>query len=105
MKKSKTYKLLGNTVRIEFRDKVTNDEGEWIFGEVVNSGSKSVISISTKDRYGEAMSDEEIDVTVRHELFHFILDTLYFTELSQNETLVEWLANATSELNKQGLNI
>lgn len=105
MKKAKTYRLLCNTLRIEYRDKVVNENGDWIFGEVANCGGRSIISISTKDRDGVDIPEDELDITLRHELFHFILDSLYFTELSQNETLVEWLANATAELNKQGLSI
>lgn len=105
MTKAKTYKLLSCTLRIEYRDAVTNDDGEWIFGETASFGNKTVIAISTKDKDGHPFTKAELEVTLRHELFHFILDTLYFTELSRNETLVEWLANATLELNKQGLTI
>jgi hypothetical protein len=63
------------------------------------------IEISTKSNDGRKLKAEEIEVTLRHELFHFILDVLQHRELSADEALVEWLANATLMLNKQGLTI
>lgn len=105
MTKIKKYKLLNNRIKIVYKDEVLDENGEWIFGRCSNNGPEVILEISTLDREGNPMRAEDIEITVRHELFHMILDTLYFNELSGNETLVEWLANATYELNKQGLSI
>ena len=99
------YNLLTTTVSIEYRDSVLAEDGHWIYGVTKQDRGGAVILISIKDEDGDPISAEQIESTLRHELFHFILDTLYFTEESQNETLVEWLATATQVLNKQGLNI
>lgn len=105
MNKIKRAKLLNNRFKIVYKDRVENEDGDWIFGQCSTVGAETTIYISTKDKDGNDLDEETIDTTVRHELFHFILDSLYFTELSGNETLVEWLANATHELHKQGLSI
>lgn len=105
MTKIKRCKLLNNRFKIVYKDSVIDEEGNWIFGRCVHCGSDATLEISTKDADGNQMDLETIEVTVRHELFHLILDSLYFTELSSNETLVEWLATATYELHKQGLSI
>lgn len=104
-KKNKTYKILTRTVKIQYEDSVHDDNGDWLYGKVHWCGSKITIFISTKNEDGEELGDDVIEATLRHELFHFILDILYFRDLSENETLVEWLANATMQLHKQGLPI
>lgn len=105
MTKIKKYRLLNNRINIVYKDKVLNEDGDWIYGICKMNGSETVIQVSTLDKDGNPMLEEDIECTVRHELFHTILDSLYFSELSNNETLVEWLASATHELNKQGLKI
>ena len=100
-----TYTLLSTTLTVIYKDKVENDEGCWVFGLTHFDADDATIYISTKNANGKKLNKRSIEATLRHELFHFILDMLYFREQSQNETLVEWLANATYELNKQGLKI
>lgn len=111
MKKSSTfnngvYKLLTTSLTIEYKDQVFDEtDGHWIYGATTQDRGGAIIHISTKDEDGDPLTNEVIEATLRHELFHFILDTLYFKNESANETLVEWLASATHGLNKQGLNI
>lgn len=103
--KTKTYKLLSMNLKVVYKDKVEDEDGCWNFGHVSYDGNNATIEISTTSREGRKLTKEELDNTLRHELFHFILETLYYRDLSANETLVEYLANATTTLNKQGLNI
>lgn len=104
--KAKKYKLLTTDIVVTYVDSVyDSDDDRWIFGRTVNEGNLARIEISTKYEDGRALPAETIAATLRHELFHVILDTLYFTELSANESLVEWLSTATLMLNKQGLAI
>lgn len=103
--KPRKYTLLSNIFYVIYQDKVLNDDGDWMYGRCVGKGDRFEIQISTKNPEGEQLNEEVIQSTLRHELFHLILDALYFTEESGNETLVEWLANATLTLNKQGLTI
>lgn len=104
-RKNKTYKLLTKLVKVQYINNVRDDDGNWLYGQCHWDGSKVTISISLMDESGAELDDDVIETTLRHELFHLILDTLYFRDLSDNETLVEWLANATFELKKQGLTI
>ena len=110
MKKGRTYNngiynLLTTSVTIEYMDKVTAEDGHWIYGVTTQDRGGDIIKISTKDEDGDKLPPNVIEATLRHELFHFILDTLYFNNESGNETLVEWLASATQSLHEQGLNI
>lgn len=101
----KKYKLLNETFTLTFVDQVFDENGKWIYGVCTRSSSGNDIKISTLDDSGKPLSEDVLNTTIRHELFHFILDCLYFTEESGNETLVEWLTQATTALNKQGLSI
>jgi len=100
-------KLLNTDITIRYEDAVKGDNGEYLLGrsEFDQANSNVCIRISTKDKTGKEFKKSQIDITLRHELFHAIFDMLYFTKESENETLVEWLANATYSLNKQGFNI
>ena len=100
----KKYKLLLNTIVVEFYKEVTNDDNSWIFGETEFNASVFTIRISTFDKDGHPLPEDVIETTLRHELFHAILKSLYISD-GDNETIVEWLANATQMLNKQGLSI
>lgn len=99
------YKLLTNIFTVEYVDKVEDEDGNWMYGKCSYRGDLAIVTISTKNDEGKPLSEDVIQCSLRHELFHVILDSLYFKDLSANETLVEWLANATLTLNKQGLNI
>jgi hypothetical protein len=103
--KQKTYELLSMKLKVVYKDRVENEDGIWQFGQCRFDANNATIEISLFSDDGRKLSNEEIELTLRHELFHFILDTLYFRECSANETLVEWLATATSVLNKQGIKI
>lgn len=103
--KTKKFTLLSTQVTIHYVDKVEDEDGNWIFGKTRFCKNDAEIFISVKDENGKKIDQRNIDITLRHELFHYILDTLYFREQSGNESLIEWLAQATYQLNKQGLNI
>lgn len=100
----KKYKLLLNTIVVEFYKEVVNEEGAWIFGDTTFNASTFTIRISTFDKDGQPLQESVIETTLRHELFHAILKSLYI-HVGDDETVVEWLANATQMLNKQGLSI
>lgn len=99
-------KLLNTDITIRYEDAVKDSNGEYVLGRTEFDASSGVcIRISTKDKTGKEFKKSQIEITLRHELFHTIFDMLYFTKESENETIVEWLANATYSLNKQGFNI
>lgn len=101
---TKKYKLLQTELNIKYEDKVMLN-GEWQYGYTVWKGPKCMIYISLKDDDNNDLTEEEIEMTVRHELFHFMFSLLYYKTENDNEPLIEWLARATQILNKQGLTI
>ena len=103
--KIKTYNLFTYTLKIVYKDKVEDSDGNWMYGQCNWDASNVTIEVSTKSNDDRKLRAEEIEATLRHELFPFILDVLQYRSLSADEALVEWLANATLTLNKQGLSI
>lgn len=100
------FKFLDTRLTINYVDHIKSEENHseyygqttWKLGEVN-------IKIATKDEDDKDLPQEVLDTTLRHELYHAILDKMYFRDESKNETLVEWLAQASAILNKQGLKI
>lgn len=101
---NKTYKLLDFRIKIHYVDKDTLD-GRWIYGHCEYDANNVDIYISLMSEKGVKFTESELNSTLRHELFHVILRALYIDNLAENETIVEWLAQSTKILNKQGLNI
>ena len=102
---TKKYKILDHRITIKYVEKDIIEEDHWIYGHTEWRANNVYIIISIKDDSGKDLTDDEIESTVRHELFHVILGILYFNQERDNETLVEWLAQATKILHKQGLSI
>jgi len=103
--KDKTVKLFDTTIYLKFVDQDKNDNGSWIFGHTKFEAATCTIIISLKDNNGNPLTEKTINCTIRHEFFHAIFSLLYFGQERDNETLVEWLAQATNSLNEQGINI
>lgn len=97
--KNRKINIYGTIFNIRFEDKVTDEEGNFVFGKVRNR----TIYISTKDVEGKKIPKEEIDITILHELFHAILESGQYWNADQDEPLVEWLARSINSLLKQGL--
>jgi len=103
MIKTKKYKLLDYRITVKYVKRDSAEDGHWIYGHTHYVANDILIVISTESESGKAFTEDELNITLRHELFHVVLAKLYFDD--SNETLVEWLAQATQILNKQGLRI
>lgn len=103
--KNKTVKLFGLTIKIIYKDAVLGCDGDWVFGSCESIADTHIIEISLKDRNGDPISQDSLDRTLRHELFHSILIKGQYLNASNDEPLVEWLSLCTDELNKKGLKI
>lgn len=99
------FRLLDTRINIKYVDNIEDENDLQYFGQTKYNLDKTNIKVATKDKDGNPISEDTIKATLRHELFHVILDKLYFREESENEKLVEWLAQATTILHKQGLEI
>lgn len=103
--KNKVLHLLDRTITINFVDNVTDEEGCWLFGATEYNASDFVIEVSTKNKDGKPLTKDTVMTTLKHELFHCILSTMMYFQESKNESLVEWLAQASMILSKQGVKI
>lgn len=99
--KDRKVKLLDTTIYIKFEDEAKNDDN-WVFGYTEFNGDTSMIHISIKDRNGKSLSETCIRRTLRHELFHAIMNKGMYFNSSEDEPLVEWLAQCTDMLWEQG---
>lgn len=100
----KKLKLLDYKITIKYVEK-DESGGEYVYAHTHWDTNNVTIYVSLKTMEGKPFTEEELSNTLRHELFHVILHSLYFETECNNETLVEWLAQATSILHKQGVNI
>lgn len=103
--KNKVLHLLDRTITINFVDNAIDEEGYWLFGITKQQAQDFTIEVSTKNKDGKPLAKDAVMATLKHELFHCILDTMMYFQESRNESLVEWLAQASMILSKQGVKI
>lgn len=97
--KNKSFNIFGTRYRIKFMDKVLDEEGNWVYGRV-DTPSKE-IQVSIKLSNGKDVQENEILITLYHEIIHAILLTGQYVNSSSDEPLVEWLARCILSLKNQ----
>ena len=97
--KNKSFNIFGTKYRIKFVDNVLNEEGDWTYGKI-DTHSKE-IQVSIKLSNGKDVEENEILITLYHEIIHAILLTGQYTNSSSDEPLVEWLARCILSLKNQ----
>ena len=97
--KNKSFNIFGTKYRIKFVDNVLNEEGDWTYGKI-DIHSKE-IQVSIKLSNGKDMQENEILITLYHEIIHAILLTGQYMSSSEDEPLVEWLARCILSLKNQ----
>ena len=81
--------LFGSKWTIQFLDKIpTDDPSSFQFG--LTDGVQRIIKVATKDREGNDFPENEIRLTVLHEVVHAIFDTGQYD--NSDEPMVEWIA-------------
>lgn len=98
--KNRKFKIFDSTWNIKFEDKYFKaKDGGTIFGET--DPSTRTIRISLRDINGNPYKEDNIRVTVLHELFHAIfLEGQYLNEYN-DEPIVEWSAKCINSLLNQ----
>ena len=76
-----------------------DEKGDWIYGKVDTSSKE--IQISIKLSNGKDVQENEILITLYHEIIHAILLTGQYINSSSDEPLVEWLARCILSLKNQ----
>lgn len=97
--KNKSFNIFGTKYRIKFMDNVLDEEGNWVYGRV-DTPSKE-IQVSTKLSNGKDIQENELLITLYHEIIHAILLAGQYTDYSNDEPLVEWLARCILSLKNQ----
>ena len=97
--KNKSFNIFGTKYRIKFVDNVLNEEGDWTYGKI-DTHSKE-IQVSIKLSNGKDVQENEILITLYHEIIHAILLTGQYVNSSSDEPLVEWLARCILSLKNQ----
>lgn len=93
--KDRTIDIFSSKWKLKFVDKIDLEDDSNPDG--ITDANKRLIAISTNQ------SDNEIIITLLHELIHAILDTGQYLSSSQNESMVEFVARSLYSLTKQGL--
>lgn len=93
--KDRTIDIFGSKWKLKFVDKIDLEDDSNPDG--ITDANKRLIAISTNQ------SDNEVMITLLHELIHAILDTGQYLSSSQNEPMVEFVARSLYSLTKQGL--
>ena len=97
--KNKSFNIFGSKYRIKFVDNVLNEEGDWTYGKI-DIHSKE-IQVSIKLSNGKDMQENEILITLYHEIIHAILSAGQYINSCNDEPLVEWLARCILSLKNQ----
>lgn len=93
--KDRTIDIFGSKWKLKFVDKIDLEDDSNSDG--ITDANKRLIAISTNQ------SDNEIIITLLHELIHAILDTDQYLNSSQNDPMVEFVARSLYSLTKQRL--
>ena len=93
--KDRTIDIFGSKWKLKFVDKIDLEDDSNPDG--ITDANKRLIAISTNQ------SDNEVMITLLHELIHAILDTGQYLNSSQNEPMVEFVARSLYSLTKQRL--
>lgn len=93
--KDRTIDIFGSKWKLKFVDKIDLEDDPNPDG--ITDANKRLIAISTNQ------SDNEVMITLLHELIHAVLDTGQYLSSSQDEPMVEFVARSLYSLTKQGL--
>lgn len=100
--KSKKVDIFGTKYNIMFTENPIDPDGER-FSWGINDSCRKKILIATKDIDGKPINDDEIRLTVFHELVHAILGEGQYKSCTEDEPLVEWIAKCFNSFVKQGI--
>lgn len=95
------FKIFNTTWTVSFIDNFNKEvkEDELKLGDTNNETKQ--IRIATKTTDGNILPENNIKLTLLHEIIHAILDTGQYCNASSDEPLVEWLANCLYSLKEQ----
>lgn len=95
------FKIFNSTWEVSYVDHIKSNpkKGEFVFGETDHVNNK--IRVAIKDNKGNILPETTIHITALHEMVHAILGAGQYEDCSNNEALVEWIANCIYSLKQQ----
>lgn len=93
--KDRSIDFYGSKWRVKFVDKIQVEDNSNIDG--LTDSTNRIIAID------KTQADNELQITMLHELIHSMLNTGQYLNSSKDEPMVEWLARCFYALIKQGV--
>lgn len=93
--KNKTIDIFGSKWKLMFVDEIEIDDEAPVDG--LTDSTNRIISVCLKQ------PDNEVQITLLHELIHAMLNTGQYLNTSKDEPMVEFLARSFYSLIKQGV--
>ena len=93
------FELFGTIWKVHFVDFI--DEEEICFGNVSSTNEEITVALRTKDGY--KFSDNQIIITLTHEIIHSIAQTGQYININHDEPFIEWVARCILSLIKQNV--
>lgn len=98
---NKTFNIFGEKYVIHFVDTLDIPDDDTSHYGLTNNPKKEIqIALNVK---GNKQSDNELKITLIHEIVHCIFDGGCYFNSSDDESLVEWTAKCIVSLLKQGI--
>ena len=95
----KIIDLFGTKWRVKFVDHIIKDDnGDTFWGRT--NHSKGLIEVGTVDSDGRKLSNEELRLTLLHEIMHAVFGTGQYWSMNDDEPLVEWCARCLNSIYK-----
>ena len=102
--KQTTFDIFGSKWKLIICDAITEeDRKDEYFDYGITDGENRVIGVSVKNKKGNDLPSNEIEISILHELVHSILRTGQYINTNNDEPMVEFLARSLYSLIKQGI--
>ena len=104
-RKNFQFDLFGSTWHVVFvkESPLNNKDNEEYCNLGYTNSTHNEITIATADQNGKELSDDQIEVTLLHELVHAILFTGQYSQEGGSEPLVEWVARCLKSMLNQNV--
>lgn len=97
-----SFEIFGTTWEVKFVEEIKEvGEDKYELGE--SNSVNNVITISTKDKEGNPLSYQTVQLTLLHEIVHSIFTTGAYINSTEDEPLVEWTARCLKSLLTQNV--
>lgn len=97
-----SFKIFNTNWTVSFIDTFKEEVDKDTFKLGDTNYETNVIRVATKTKDGIILPESTVQLTLLHEMMHAILGSGQYNYYSDDEPLVEWLANCIYSLKEQG---